>query len=72
MDLITDLPLVDGKNSLCVCINKFSKFDRLTPIFLGEGELSMKQTASLFFESIIRLFRVLSGVLHDRDVHFTA
>ena len=56
MDFITDLPLVDGKNSLFVCINKLSKFCRLTPISLGKGELSAKQVASLFFDSIVRLF----------------
>ena len=47
MDFITDLPLVDGKNSLFVYIDKFSKLKscRLTPTFLGEGELSAKKVA---------------------------
>ena len=72
MDFITDLPLVDGKNSLFVCINKFSKFCRFTLIFLGEGELSAKQVDSLFSNSVVSLFRIPSGVLHDKDMCFTA
>ena len=45
MDFTTDLPLVDGKNSLFIFISKFPRFCGLNPIFLGEGELSAKQVA---------------------------
>ena len=71
MGFITELPLVNGKNGLFICISKFSKFCRLSPILLGEGELSTKQVASLFFNSIVRLFVVLSSFFNGRYVHFT-
>ena len=29
------LPLLQGKNKLLVCVDKFSKFCHLIPIFLG-------------------------------------
>jgi len=47
MDFITDLPAVKGidgsiKNGLLVCIDKFSKFTRLIPVFVGEGDLTAR------------------------------
>ena len=64
-------PYIDSKKGLFVCMNKFSSFCKLTPILLGEKELSTKQVASLFFDTIVRLLRLLSSVLYDRDVCFT-
>ena len=49
MDFITDLPLahVGGQkyNALFVCVDKFSKFSRLVPCFMGEGELAAPAVA---------------------------
>ena len=45
MDFIMNLPVVKGKNGLFVCIDKFSKFYRLIPIFIGEGEFSAEQVS---------------------------
>ena len=45
MDFITDFPVVYGKNGLFVCVDKFSEFCRLIPIFVGEGELRAKQAS---------------------------
>ena len=56
----------------CLFVSTSSqKFCRLTPIFLGEGELGAKQVASLFFDFIVMLFEIPSSVFYDKDVHFT-
>ena len=39
-----------GENRLLVCIDKFSNFYHLAPIFLGEGELSTKEVAFILFD----------------------
>ena len=71
MDFVTELPLVDSKNILFVCIDKFSKYCSLTPTFIGDSELSADQVDSLFFSSSVRFFRVTFSVLHDIYMHFT-
>ena len=67
-----DLPLVQGYNGLFVCMDKFSKYCQLVPIFVGEGELSARQVAQLFFDAVVQLLGIPRSVLHDRDVRFTA
>ena len=71
MDFISDLQLVQGKNELLVYIDKFSKLCRFIPIFLGKGELSAKRVASILFDTIVRLFGVLTNIIYNRDIHFT-
>ena len=44
------------KNGLSVCIDKFSKFCQLIPIFVWEGVLSAKQVLELFFDYAVQLF----------------
>ena len=63
MNVITDLPAVTGtdgstKNGLLVCIDKLSKFTRLIPVFVGEGDLTARQVALLFFDGVVKLFGV--------------
>ena len=72
MNFISDLQLVQGKNELLVYIDKFSKLCRFISIFLGKGELSAKQVASILFDTIARLFGVPTNIVYDRDIHFTA
>ena len=60
-----------GYNGLLVCVDKFSKFCRLIPILIGEGELTGAQVAQAFFEGVVRLFGVPRSVLSDRDPRFT-
>ena len=57
----------------CLFVLTSSQSSVGSPLFSwGKEELSAKQVASLFFDSVVRLFRVPSSVLHDRDVCFTA
>ena len=39
---------------------------------LGAGEMSVKATSKLFFDGIVRHYRLPDEVLHDRDPRFTA
>ena len=48
------------------------RFVRVVPCCMGEGELSAKQVATLFFNAVVRLFGLPDEVLHDRDPRFTA
>lgn len=66
------MPVVRGYNGFICCVDKFSKFTRLIPVFAGQGELAAPEVANLFFEHVVRLFGVPAMVLHDRDPRFTA
>ena len=76
MDFVTHLPLVHSRgqkfNALFVCVDKFSKFTRLVPCFMGEGELAAPAVASLFFDAVVRLFGVPDAIVSDRDPRFTS
>ena len=54
MDFITSLPVVDGFNAIYTCEDKFSKYVRLIPCFVGEGSLSASECAKLFFTNVVR------------------
>ena len=45
---------------------------RLVPCFMGERELFAEQVVHLFFDNVVRTFRLPDEVLHDRDPRFTA
>ena len=72
MDFITDLPEVDGKNAVFVCVDKFSKFVRLVATRAGEAALTAPSVAQLFFDAVVRLYGVPRSVVHDRDPRFTS
>ena len=76
MDFITDLPPVTSSagtvNALLVMIDKFTKYTRLAPVFMGGGGLTAQQTARVFFEHVVRFFGVPDSILSDRDPRFTA
>ena len=73
MDFVTGLPLCGGKyNAIFTCVDRLTKFTRLTPCSLGEGELSDAHVAKLFFDAVVRQFGLPDTVVHDRDPRFTA
>ena len=51
MDFITDLPACgpSGVNGIFTVVDRLTKFVRLIPIKLGEGELSADHVAQLFW-----------------------
>ena len=68
MDFITSLPEDQGSNAIFTRIDKLTKLVHFTPCHMGEGVLSAEQTTKLFYENVVRLFRVPNTILHDRDI----
>ena len=71
MDFITSMPPCNGYNAIFTCVDRLTKFTRLIPCSLGDGELSGEQVARLFFANVVSLFGVPCDVVHDRDACFT-
>ena len=73
---MSDLPVVTASgvqyNAMLVCVDKFSKFTRIIPCFMGEGELTAPVVARLFFDHVVRLFGVPDAIVSDRDPRFTS
>ena len=67
MDFITDLPLSRSFNSVFTIVDKLTKWVKLIPMVVGEGELSASSVTHLFFYHVVHSFGVLHVVLHDQD-----
>ena len=67
MDFITDLPLSRSFNDVFTIVDKLTKWVKLIPMVVGEGELSTLSIAYLFFDYIVCSFGVPQMVLHDWD-----
>ena len=72
MDFITDLPLRRLFNSVFTVVDKLTKWVKLIPMVVGEGELSALPVVHLFFTMLCVVFEVPHVVLHDRDPRFTS
>ena len=70
MDFITDLPLSWSFNGMFTVVDKLTKWVKLIPMVVGEGELSALSVAYLFFNHIVCSFGVPHVVLHDLDPQF--
>ena len=68
---MTNLPLCGGTDAIMTCIEGLFGFARV-PCYIGKGELSAEQVATLFFNAVVRLFGLPDEVLHDRDPRLTA
>ena len=53
IDFMTKLPFSQGNNVIMTCIEGLVVFVRIVPCYMGEGELSAKQVAMLFFNTIV-------------------
>ena len=67
MGFIADLPLSRPFNGMFTMVDKLTKWVKLIPIDMGEGEFSISSVAHLFFDHVVHSFGVLHIVLHDRD-----
>ena len=72
MDFITDLPLSTSSNGIFTVVEKMTKWVKLIPMAMGEGELSELSVAYLFFNHVVYSFEVPHLVLHDWDPQFTS
>ena len=67
MDFITDLPLSRSFNGMFTVVDKLTKWVKLIPLVVGEGELSVLTVAHLFFDHIVCSFGVPNMALNDQD-----
>ena len=66
-----DLPLSRLFNGVFTVVDKLTKWVKLIPIVVGEGELSVSSVANLFFNHVVYSFGVPHVVLHDQDPRLT-
>ena len=71
MGFITNLPLSRLFNGVFTVVDKLTKWVKLIPMVVGEGELSTFPVAHLFLDRIMHSFGVPHIVLHDWDPCFT-
>ena len=62
-----DLPLSRSFNGVFTVVDKLTKWVKLIPMVVGEGELSALTVTHLFFDHIVHSFGVPHVVLHDQD-----
>lgn len=68
MDYISDFPKVDGKASIIVVVDRFSKYS----IFVTAPNLCLFEIAvDLFYKNMVKFFGVPSDIVSDRDTRFT-
>jgi transposase InsO family protein len=69
MDFITDLPLVNGKDSIFVIVNRLKKMAHFIPctkIITGE------ETTKLFLDNIFRIYGLPNDIVSDSETQFTS
>jgi transposase InsO family protein len=70
MDLIMDLPPVEGYNSILVVVDQgLSKGVNLCPC---AKTITWKGTATLLRDNLFKIFGLLDEIISDRDPRFTA
>ena len=72
MDFITGLALSELLNGMFTIVDKLTKWEKLIPMVVGEGELSASSAAHLFFSHILHSFGVPHVVLHEQDPRLTS
>ena len=65
MDFITDLPLRVLFKGVYMVVDKLTKWIKLIPMVVGEGELYALTAAHLFFNNVVDSFGVPHMLLHD-------
>ena len=67
MEFITGLPKVQGKECICVVVDRLTKFSHFYAIPI---EYSAVQVAELFFREVFRLHGLPKNIVSDRDSQF--
>lgn len=68
MDFIAGFPEVDGRKTIFVVVDRFSKY----AIFMVVPEPCTAETcASLFFTHVVKFFGIPGDIISDRDTRFT-
>lgn len=69
MDFITDLPVVEGFDSICTIVDRFSKMCHLVPC---TKTIDAPATARLFFRNMVCLHGFPENVVSDRGAQFVS
>lgn len=72
IDFVSNLPVHKGCNAIFTCVDRLTKFTRLTPCYMGDAALTAVETAQLFFDRVVRDFGVPAVIVSDRDPRFTS
>ena len=72
IDFIMEKPLCNVNNAIFTCLDRLTKYSRLTPFFSREGALSASSVAKFFFDNVARYFGIPMEVIANRDPRFTA
>jgi transposase InsO family protein len=70
MDFITDLPLSDGCDQLCVVIDRYTKMSHFIP--LKKNSKKAPDLGVIFAKEILRFHGLPSNIISDRDSRFTS
>ncbi|XP_068649553.1 uncharacterized protein [Aristolochia californica] len=69
MDFIAGLPISFGKSVIFVVVDRFSKYGHFIAL---AHPYTAAQIAQLFMDNIVRLHRILTSIISDRDAIFTS
>ena len=68
MDFISGFPKVDGKSSIMVVVDRFSKY----AVFMAAPNACPADVATeLFYKYVVKYFGLPEDIISDRDTHFT-
>ncbi|XP_044481390.1 uncharacterized protein LOC123207965 [Mangifera indica] len=68
MDFVSGFPKVDGKGSVLVVVDRFSKY----AVFIAAPQTCQAHTAAeLFFRHVVKIFGLPRDIISDRDARFT-
>jgi hypothetical protein len=69
MDFVEGVPKVNGKSVILTVVDRFSKYAHFIPI---SHPYTAASVARVFFDEIIRLHRIPSSIVSDRDPVLTS
>ena len=67
MDFITQLPKSEGYTTICIVVDRFSKFAHFLPLKLG---FTAKTVAQVFISTVVKLHGFPTSIVSDRDPLF--
>jgi len=72
MDFITNLPEVEGCNSILTIVDRFTKLVKLHPLHFGTEDSEAKVCADIFFDRVVREYGLPNSIVADRDPRWTS
>ena len=67
MDFITGMPKVKGMGSVCVVVDRFSKY---AMFMVAPSTCTVEVVANLFYRNVVKYFDLPEDIMSDRDSRF--